>query len=365
MELNGVSVIVCCHNSAIRITSTLFYLKQQVVPDGLEWEVILVDNNSSDDTVAVARSLWKEETTFAPLRIVSEPQLGLSYARKKGIDSSLYDCLVFCDDDNWLSAEYVSTAYNALMAMPDVGIIGGRGLPEYERTPPEWIKKYAGYYATGPQQSASGDITAKGFVYGAGMVARKSVFSRLEHQGITSLLSDRQGNNLLSGGDVEFCFQAKMAGYRIWYLENLTFTHFIPASRLDWGYMMALVKGFAASDIILNLYEHYFFDRFGVLGFGGYQIQINANKTISYFALCKEVMREVYAKSLPLKRTFFRSMVLKKHSEGYVHELKLYYHIGYLQGLFGLRPDFEHINQKIITYKNVLTDGVKQRGKVL
>jgi glycosyltransferase involved in cell wall biosynthesis len=356
MALNGISVIVCCHNSATRITPTLHYLKQQVVSETLAWEVILVDNVSVDGTADVALAAWGTPIPFVPLRIVNESQLGLSYARKKGIDSALYDCLIFCDDDNWLSTDYVLTAYNTLKAMPEVGIIGGRGLPEYEIAPPEWIRKYVGYYATGPQQSASGDITGKGFVYGAGMVARKAVFSWLEQQGIDSLLSDRRGNSLISGGDVELCFQAKMFGYKIWYLENLTFKHFIPTSRLNWQYMIALVKGFTASDLILNLYEHYFFDSFGKLGFGEYQIQIPTRKKLSYTTLWMKVMPEVYKKLLPLKRTLVKTIVMKKHSEGYVYELKLYYHIGYLQSLLKLRPHFAHINRRIQIYREMLAN---------
>ena len=92
------SVIVCCYNSAPRLRETLLHLAQQEVTEGFNWEVVLVDNNSTDGTAEVAQSLWAKYGNPVPLRIVKEHTPGLSYARKKGVEESKGELLVFCDD---------------------------------------------------------------------------------------------------------------------------------------------------------------------------------------------------------------------------------------------------------------------------
>src|SRR5438067_13925901 len=101
--MDGVSVIVCCHNSAARLPPTLQHLAKQRLPDLTPWEVLLINNGSTDDTCAVAGQVWRTEGSPAPMRIVDQPKLGLSYARERGIATASYDTLVFVDDDNWLA----------------------------------------------------------------------------------------------------------------------------------------------------------------------------------------------------------------------------------------------------------------------
>ena len=57
----GVSVVICCHNSTERLSPTLAHLAAQQVPDGVDWEVLLIDNMSTDGTADMARSLWPAE----------------------------------------------------------------------------------------------------------------------------------------------------------------------------------------------------------------------------------------------------------------------------------------------------------------
>ena len=83
----GVSVVICCYNSAWIIGRTLDALKNQNVRDGLSWEIVLVDNNCIDETVSVAQKTM--EGCGIPFRIVEEKNPGLANARKKGIFSLL------------------------------------------------------------------------------------------------------------------------------------------------------------------------------------------------------------------------------------------------------------------------------------
>src|SRR6185437_11337360 len=99
----GISVIICCYNSATRITPTLQHLFNQKGISLSSWEIIVVDNASTDNTCEKAIEIWESFGPGKPdFKVISEPTPGLSAARQKGINEALYDYVLFCDDDNWL-----------------------------------------------------------------------------------------------------------------------------------------------------------------------------------------------------------------------------------------------------------------------
>src|ERR1700749_4875751 len=147
----GVSVILCCYNSSGRITATLTHLAQQVVPDDFSWEVILIDNASTDNTAETALSIWNQlQHNHVDLRIINEPTPGQVFARKKGVSESKYDCIVFCDDDNWFDKNYVYTAYCRMESDPSIGVAGGQNFPVSDVDAyPLWFEEHKDKYATG------------------------------------------------------------------------------------------------------------------------------------------------------------------------------------------------------------------------
>ena len=152
----GVSVIMCCYNSASRLRETLRYLALQKTE--VVCEIILVDNASTDNTKEVAVKCWSEfGCTAIPLKIVDQPVQGLLFAREKGIDSSKYNVLIFCDDDNWLEQSYVQNAYDILENHPHIGAVGGTGTPVADGPLPDWFDLYKGCFACYPQGEADGE----------------------------------------------------------------------------------------------------------------------------------------------------------------------------------------------------------------
>src|SRR4051812_32311772 len=93
----GISVIICCYNSSQRIHYALKHLEQQSFEDDLRWEVIVVDNASSDGTGRIAESIWREFNCDIPFRVVTESEPGLSHARNKGVAEARFEYLIFCD----------------------------------------------------------------------------------------------------------------------------------------------------------------------------------------------------------------------------------------------------------------------------
>lgn len=255
MKKQGISLVVCCHNSAQRLPPTLEHLKIQTVPANIPWEVIVVDNASTDQTAETALSLWGN-FQGAPLRVVSESKLGLINARKRGFQEAQYEFVSFIDDDNWVAPDWVNHVYDIMVSHPEVGACGGRSEAVFEQNPPSWFQEHLSKFAVGNQAESAGDVTwSRGYLWGAGLTIRKSAWEFLVSKGFSPLLVGRKGKNLSAGEDSEICLALRLAGWRLWYDPALYFKHYIPAKRMNWHYLRCLVRGFGASSVALSIYK--------------------------------------------------------------------------------------------------------------
>lgn len=251
---DGVSVIICCYNSEERIPSVLEHLGQQKNADSFSWEVLLVDNASTDNTAEVAKDSWERESIA--LRVVKEPVPGLIHARIKGLSEAKYKIILFVDDDNLLSDTYVSVAYQIMLDHPEVGLAGGLGRPVSTAPLPSWFEAYQSAYAVGEQADEEGYVPqSRTYLHGAGIVMRKEGWEFLMNQGFTFHLGGRTGKSLASGEDSEISYAFRLAGYRLWYSPSLTFKHLIDKNRLNWNYLIKLIKAFGRSRVILEPYH--------------------------------------------------------------------------------------------------------------
>lgn len=253
----GVSVIICCHNSENRLPKVLDALSNQEGMDQLRWEIIIVDNASTDDTQGTVKEYLERHPL--PIKVISEPKPGLSFARHAGMKSSQYEFVCFVDDDNWIHERYIATVHEILVRHHDVGLCGGRGIPVFETTPPDWFETFQNAYAVGPQWSSSGYMTDEiNRLYGAGMTLRKSAWHMLESNGFSYHLTGRKGKSLSSGEDSELSVALQLAGYRLWYEPSLTFFHYMPAVRLNYAYLKNLFRAFGRADVVITVYYSFF-----------------------------------------------------------------------------------------------------------
>lgn len=251
--MDGVSIIICCYNSAARLPETLKHIVLQKV-HGVNWEVIIIDNASTDNTYDLAHNLLVNSNVA--FQIAKEPQPGLIYARLKGQSLAKYDFLLYCDDDNWLNENYVQLAYNTITQNPKIAILGGKGEAVFESVEPFWFKNFQHNFAVGEQSTAKEDISRIEEAYGAGFTVRKSFLEKIEKLGIRSLLAGRTGKNLTSGDDTELCYFAGILGMEVWYNRKLTFKHFMAAGRMNWPYMKKLYAGFGRANIYTYAYKY-------------------------------------------------------------------------------------------------------------
>lgn len=249
----GVTIMICCHNGARRIPETLQHIACQKVAEGIPWEVLIVDNKSTDYSAVIARREWALYRTSASFRIVLEPVLGLSHARARGFLEAKYEYVIMCDDDNWLAPDYVENVYRMMMERPRIAALGGFGKLVFEIKPPRYIE-HSNIFAAGEQAPRSGKVLTNK-IYGAGCVIRKSAYRKLYELGFRSLLTDRKGRELSSGGDYELCYALALLGYDIWYDERLRFTHFITQERLTWEYFIRYARESAQCFEVLAAYK--------------------------------------------------------------------------------------------------------------
>lgn len=253
--MDGVSVVVCCHNSASRLPATLRRLSEQRGTTGVPWEVVVVDNASHDATTEVARDCWTGPQP-APLRVVHEPTPGLAYARVRGIAESRFEYITFIDDDNWVADNWVAEVARVFTTYPDIGLCNGVSVVVSGQPLPHWFPKFQISYAVSPPDWPTEDITTtRGWLWGAGMSLRRAAWNQLAEAGWRWQLTGRLGAALSSGEDSELCCALKAAGWRLRYDRALQLQHHIDARRLDWNHLRRLERSSGEASVIHDLYR--------------------------------------------------------------------------------------------------------------
>lgn len=253
----GLSVVIVSYNGRERLPQTLAHLARQEAPQ-LDWELLLIDNNSSDATAAFAEAHWRQLGAPVPLRVLGESQSGTMYARRRGMREARFRYLLYCDDDNWLPPYYLALALAKIKDRPSVAAVGGKGVPVLDigQEAPPWMARYWHYYGCGPQGPADGDNTeSKGCLYTAGAILDRLWLERLYASGFQSTLSGRNGLSLVAGEDTELTYALVLLGARLHYYQALEFQHYMPVSRLSWPYLLRLVRGAAVSNYLLSAYH--------------------------------------------------------------------------------------------------------------
>jgi glycosyltransferase involved in cell wall biosynthesis len=243
------SVVICTFNGAAHIERVLTALAG--LKGGAGHEIVLVDNCSTDGVAAVASALWAHVGRPAvDFRVISEPTQGLSAARRAGVRAATREVVVFCDDDNLLSSDYLEVAAS-ILADQTIGATGGPNTPMTDGEMPPLFFSYAALAAVGAQALASGEIDQ---LWGAGLVVRRKLLMELYDTPGFPLLIGRRGSALTCGEDLEICLGVFLLGYRLWYDERLTLRHMVPSERINATYIRGLTEGFKAAHPVLSRY---------------------------------------------------------------------------------------------------------------
>jgi len=250
----GISVVICAYNGAPRLPAVLEHLACQDAGSDIPWEVIVVDNASTDDTAETARGCWPHGHAV-DLRVLSEPRLGVAFARQLGIAEARYEFVAFVDDDSWLCPEWVRAAAQACLEHPEAGAVRGTIEPACESVAPRWFKAQQGWFGIWPDITrAACDVTDIAGLGTDGMVLRKSAWEDLRSRGFDFTMSGHQGASFNGSEDEELHLALRLVGWRIWYDPRLRLRQFLPSSKLQWDHLRRRARNAGISSVGLDPY---------------------------------------------------------------------------------------------------------------
>ena len=242
------SVVICTYNRSTLLADSVSSIVQQNFPVD-QYEIIVIDNNSNDNTRAITEAL----INISPVKIryVPEKRQGLSFARNTGIENAEGEIVAFVDDDidadqNWLAA--------MVMAYKDsqVACAGGPLRAVWPSERPEWLTSdWVPYLAVNEFENAriTGEFNWPDTPWGANMSFRKKVFDTV---GLFPTNLGRVGDVLLSNEELIICRKITAAGFRIIFASEAVIHHKIQPERLtkQWFYHRTYWQG--RSDAILD-----------------------------------------------------------------------------------------------------------------
>jgi hypothetical protein len=134
-----ITVLICTRNRAAQLRSVLESVTRLRIPPGLQWELVVIDNGSSDNTGEVVQSFGER----LPVRLVREDTPGLSNARNSGVAEARGRYICWTDDDVVIDEGWLAAYVAAFQAHPDAVVFGGRISPVLEAPTPAWVSQLA------------------------------------------------------------------------------------------------------------------------------------------------------------------------------------------------------------------------------
>jgi glycosyltransferase involved in cell wall biosynthesis len=246
-----ISVVICTRNRAVLLAKAIASVVLQDF-SSQNYEIVVVDNGSSDHTREVVQSTRSE----VAIRYIREDRTGLCYARNRGWREATGRYIVFFDDDAVARPGWLRRVQEAFEHAPTgVGVVGGRIDPIWGGDRPEWLAdEIAGSLTIidwGDAQKNIQDIRRE-WLAGANMAVPRAVL--VEVGGFHPWL-DRVGNNLLSSGDVFLQKQIMRRGYQCIYVPGMAIQHLVPPSRLHQKWFVRRFFWQGVSDAVMHLIE--------------------------------------------------------------------------------------------------------------
>lgn len=234
-----VSALVCTYNRCESFRDTLQALEGQRLDKCLDFEILVVDNNSNDKTRPMVEEV--RQTSTWPVRYLFEPIQGKTHALNRGINAATGDFIAFCDDDTVPELDWVQRLYEAL-DFYKADCTGGPVRPLWQGKPPKWLDDPARHFGPlavldrGDKPIIAGERerVRGNFLLGSNMAVRRSVFREV---GLFRTDLGRAGANLGGSEDSEMMRRLLIAGKRLVYVPTAVVWHKIPFERMTLAYL--------------------------------------------------------------------------------------------------------------------------------
>lgn len=235
-----ISVILCTFNRCEQLREALKSIMSSVLSPSSPWEIVVVDNNSTDQTRDVVEDLIRHYD--GRLRYVFEPRQGKSHALNTGVREAAGDILAFVDDDVIVDSAWLSNLTQPLRGGEWAGA-GGRILPAESFSPPRWLA-VNGPYSLAWMIYAHFDLGDEPCQldcapFGTNMAFQKALFEK--YGGFRVDLGPSSTRDLPHfNDDTEFGRRLMAAGERLWYQPSAVVYHRVPKERIEQRFLLNL-----------------------------------------------------------------------------------------------------------------------------
>jgi glycosyltransferase involved in cell wall biosynthesis len=247
------SLIISTYNRSDLLIGALQSVVQQSADPKL-WECVVVNNNSTDDTLARFEEFAAKHPDFN-LRIVTETTQGLSYARNRGIRESEGEYIAIIDDDERIAEEFIEAYIELFDTTPDAMAAGGPIVAEYQTRRPRWMSCFTErpiantmYWGDKVREFPKGRVPG-----GGNMALRRSAVRRY---GVFDTSLGYVGESLLGGEECDLFERLQIAEAKYYYVPKAVMYHIIPDRKLTPDYFERLCRNVGKSQMCRARYYH-------------------------------------------------------------------------------------------------------------
>ncbi len=230
------SIVIPSYNRADLLMGLLDSLERIVIPEDVRWEVVVVDNNSTDSTREKVQAFL--DTGSLPLRCFIETNQGSSHARNRGVKEARGDIIAFLDDDEIADESWLQALHRGFERHGCAGI-GGRVVAKWVFPIPGWYTTEGPYRIVGP--TAEYDLGDEWLRYSVGMqmpvTANFSVRREcFEKYGYFRTDMGPVGDDYIMGEDAEFCMRLVKGGEKLVYSPEVLTYNIVHRDRVSKQY---------------------------------------------------------------------------------------------------------------------------------
>lgn len=246
-ESSRISVVICTYRNPELLEGAIRSLLSQTLSAD-QYEIIVVDNNSQDQTPEVVQRLGAGDQPA--VRYVLETQHGLSHARNRGVGTAGADIVAFMDDDAEANENWLAALLPAYDRSADIWAVGGKILPIWhtDERPAWWTDEYLGWLSLIDWGDEPRALAWPERILGTNCSFRKSVFREI---GDFDPRLGRRAESLLGHEDTELQQRIHLSNKTVYYEPGAIVYHHVPAERLTEDYFLRRQLGASRSQMAL------------------------------------------------------------------------------------------------------------------
>ena len=247
------TVAIPTYNGAERLPKVLARLRSQINTEQIAWEVIVSDNNSTDNTAEIVRHYQQDWPVAHPLRYCFAAEQGAACARHRAVEAAHGELVAFLDDDNLPALDWVEQAYQFGQKHPQSGAFGSQIHGEFEGELPDDFGKIACFLAIIERGAHPHRYEPRTKILppGAGLVVRKQAWRETVPKRL--FLNNKGKEAGLASEDLEAVLHMQKQGWDIWYNPKMVVHHQIPNSRLQKEYLLKLFRCIGLSRFYIRM----------------------------------------------------------------------------------------------------------------